>query len=34
MVVKTEALATAFRALSETAAMAGDKRGAAIAGQQ
>ncbi len=34
VVVKTEALATAFRALDETKAAAADKRGAAIAGQQ
>jgi type IV pilus assembly protein PilO len=35
VVVKTEALATAFRALDETAAAAAtDKRGAAIAGQK
>jgi type IV pilus assembly protein PilO len=34
VVVKTEALATAFRALSETAATPADKRGAAIGGQK
>ncbi len=34
VVVKTEALATAFRALDETAAATADKRGAAIAGKK
>jgi type IV pilus assembly protein PilO len=34
VVVKTEALATAFRALDETAAATADKRGAAMAGQK
>lgn len=34
VVVKTEALATAFRSVADTKVTSGDKRGAAIAGQQ